>query len=73
MKTKAVNPSKENQFPITTTSPGIIWLHQVSLFPPTYNDRPNGNRADLTQLLADMHPAFLPFPRRQLSRGRLLQ
>jgi alpha-N-arabinofuranosidase len=62
LKTKSVNPSKENQFTITTTSPGIIWFQQVSLFPPTYNDRANGNRPDLTQLLADLHPAFLRFP-----------
>jgi alpha-L-arabinofuranosidase len=34
----------------------------VSLFPPTYKDRPNGNRIDLMQKLADMRPAFLRFP-----------
>ena len=34
----------------------------VSLFPPTFNNRPNGNRRDIMQLLADMKPAFLRFP-----------
>jgi alpha-N-arabinofuranosidase len=32
------------------------------LFPDTYRDRPNGNRVDLMQFLADMHPTFLRLP-----------
>ncbi len=47
---------------ITASTPGTLWFNLVSLFPPTYNDRPNGNRRDIMQLLADMHPAFLRFP-----------
>jgi len=39
-----------------------VWFSQVSLFPPTFKNRANGNRPDLMQLLADMHPAFLRFP-----------
>lgn len=62
LKTKRVPVSKDNQFIITTTSPGIVWLQQVSLFPPTYNHRPNGNRPDLMQLQADMDPKFLRLP-----------
>jgi alpha-N-arabinofuranosidase len=62
LTTKNVEPSKDNQFTITTTSPGTIWFQQVSLFPPTFNNRPNGNRPDIMQLLADMKPAFLRFP-----------
>ena len=34
----------------------------VSLFPPTYKDRPNGNRVDIMELLAAMKPRFLRFP-----------
>jgi alpha-N-arabinofuranosidase len=34
----------------------------VSLFPPTYKNRPNGLRPDIMQLLADMKPSFLRFP-----------
>jgi alpha-N-arabinofuranosidase len=47
---------------ITASSTGTLWLNMVSLFPPTYNDRPNGNRRDIMQLLADMKPSFLRFP-----------
>jgi alpha-N-arabinofuranosidase len=54
--------SKDNQFTITTTSPGAIWFQQVSLFPPTFNNRPNGSRPDIMQLLADMKPKFLRLP-----------
>jgi alpha-N-arabinofuranosidase len=37
-------------------------LNFVSLFPPTYKDRVNGNRVDIMQLLAGMKPAFLRLP-----------
>jgi len=64
-----VPTSKENKLVISTTKPGTwwskhgtVWFQQVSLFPPTYHNRPNGTRPDLMQLLADMHPAFLRFP-----------
>jgi alpha-N-arabinofuranosidase len=42
--------------------PGTIWFSLVSLFPPTYDNTPNGNRVDLMQKLAAMHPAFLRLP-----------
>jgi alpha-L-arabinofuranosidase len=42
---------------------GIIDIDMVSLFPnDTWKNRPNGLRADLVQLLADMKPGFLRFP-----------
>jgi len=62
LTTKRVDPSKDNVFKITTTTPGTIWLQQVSLFPPTYHDRPNGNRRDLMEMLAGMQPKFLRLP-----------
>jgi alpha-L-arabinofuranosidase len=73
LTTGDVPPSKGNELVITTTKPktwwgklwgkrSAVWFQQVSLFPPTYNNRPNGNRPDLMQLLADMKPAFLRFP-----------
>jgi alpha-N-arabinofuranosidase len=62
LKTSPWSPSKNNVFKITTTSPGTIWFQQVSLFPPTFKDRPNGDRADISQLLADAQPKFLRFP-----------
>jgi alpha-N-arabinofuranosidase len=63
-----IEPSKENRLVISTTKSGTfmgsgtIWFQQVSLFPPTYNNRENGNRPDIMQLLADMHPKFLRLP-----------
>lgn len=62
LKAGDVPPSSANRFVISTTSKGSIWFSLVSLFPPTYNNRPNGNRIDLMQKLADLHPAFLRFP-----------
>ena len=62
LKTKRVAASKDNVFKLTTTTPGTLWLQNVSLFPPTYKKRENGNRADLMELLAAMKPKFLRFP-----------
>ncbi len=62
LKTKGVKPSKDNVFKLTTATPGTIWLQQVSLFPPTYKNRPNGDRKDISQLLTDAQPKFLRFP-----------
>jgi len=42
---------------------GIIDIDMVSLVPgDTWKGRPNGLRADLVQLLADMKPGFIRFP-----------
>jgi alpha-N-arabinofuranosidase len=62
LTTKNITPSKNNLFKLTTAMPGTLWLQNVSLFPPTYKNRENGNRADLMELLADMKPKFLRFP-----------
>ena len=62
LQTPDLPASKDNVFKLTTATPGILWLQQVSLFPPTYKNRPNGNRPDIMQLLADMHPKFLRLP-----------
>ena len=62
LTTGNVPASKENKLVISTTKRGTIWFSQVSLFPPTYNNRANGNRKDIMQLMADMKPSFLRFP-----------
>jgi alpha-N-arabinofuranosidase len=62
LKTGKLAPSFTNRLVISTGRPGTIWLSLVSLFPPTYKNRPNGNRADIMELLAAMKPAFLRFP-----------
>jgi alpha-N-arabinofuranosidase len=59
---KAATPSTTNRFVISTATPGTVWFSLVSLFPPTYKNRPNGNRVDIMELLAGMKPAFLRFP-----------
>ena len=64
LKTGDVAPSKDNRFVISAPgdNKGSIWFNLVSLFPPTYHNRPNGLRIDIMEKLADMHPAFLRFP-----------
>ncbi len=48
---------------IEPLSEGTIGVDFVSLFPKnTFKNRPNGLRADLAQLLADMKPRFVRFP-----------
>jgi alpha-L-arabinofuranosidase len=62
LTTGKAGPSAENRLVISTGKTGAVWFNMVSLFPPTFNNRPTGNRKDIMQLLADMKPAFLRFP-----------
>jgi alpha-N-arabinofuranosidase len=62
LKTGAIAPSAANHLVLSVGHAGTLWLDLVSLFPPTYHDRVNGNRIDLMEKLAAMHPAFLRFP-----------
>jgi alpha-L-arabinofuranosidase len=39
-----------------------VWLQVVSLFPPTYRNRPNGLRPDLVNLVRAMGPKIFRFP-----------
>ena len=55
-------PSAANRLVLSTNRVGTVWFGFVSLFPPTWKNRPNGNRSDIMQLMADMKPAFLRFP-----------
>ena len=57
-----ISPSQKNRLVIATEKSGLLWLSQVSLFPPTYHNRPNGNREDLMEKMAELRPAFLRFP-----------
>lgn len=47
---------------LTASAPGTLYLDVVSLFPPTYKNRPNGCRKDLAELLEALHPRFMRFP-----------
>jgi alpha-N-arabinofuranosidase len=51
-----------NQIVVSVDHPGTVWLQLLSVFPPTYKDRANGNRIDLMEKMAAMHPQFLRFP-----------
>jgi alpha-N-arabinofuranosidase len=63
MKTAGdVAASADNQIVVSVDHPGTVWLQLLSVFPPTYKNRVNGNRIDLMELMAAMHPQFLRFP-----------
>lgn len=62
LNTGNVTPTAQAHFAVTLDQPGTVWLNLVSLFPPTWNDRPNGLRKDIMQLLVDLNPKFLRFP-----------
>lgn len=61
-KTGKVIPTSKARLVLTTDRPGTTWFSLVSLFPPTWKDRPNGFRKDLMQMLIGMKPKFLRFP-----------
>ena len=62
LKTGKIETSSQNHLLLTVGHAGNIWLDLVSLFPPTYKDRQNGNRPDLMEMMAAMHPKFLRLP-----------
>ena len=60
---KATLGSDSASLVILATTKGKLAIDVVSLFPQkTFKNRPNGLRADLAQLLADMKPSFIRFP-----------
>jgi alpha-N-arabinofuranosidase len=60
--TKDLTPSTQNHIEFTLGTSGTLWLQCASLFPPTFHNRPNGDRADLTERMIAMHPHFLRMP-----------
>jgi alpha-L-arabinofuranosidase len=64
LKTGNLASSTKNRLLISVPAgnSGSLWLSLVSLFPPTFKNRPNGLRPDLMELLGGMMPAFLRFP-----------
>lgn len=57
-----LTPSAENHLQLSVAHAGTIWLQLVSLMPPTFHNRPNGNRSDLMERMAGLHPHFLRLP-----------
>ena len=59
-------PNSNNTFAITMDAEevkgNVYYISLVSLFPPTYKDRPNGIRRDLGEAVADVNSKFLRFP-----------
>ena len=62
LKTADVAVTANNHLILTIPHPATVWLDLVSLFPPAYHDRPFGNRIDLMEKMAAMHPTFLRLP-----------
>ena len=50
------------RFLLSAKGKGSVTFSLVSLFPPTYQDTPNGLRPDLMKLMADLRPAFIRLP-----------
>ena len=67
-----IKPTKDARLVIATERVGLYYFNLVSLFAPTYNNRPNGNRTDLMQMLVDMKPKFLRFPGGNYLEGPLI-
>jgi alpha-N-arabinofuranosidase len=56
-------PTINNTFVIEFDSgDGAVNFNLISLFPPTYNNRPNGNRPELMEALKALNPSFLRMP-----------
>ena len=62
LTTGAVVTSSTNHLELTVAKPGTLRLQLVSLFPPTFENQPNGNRTDLIEKMAAMHPNFIRLP-----------
>ncbi|HEV8283135.1 MAG TPA: alpha-L-arabinofuranosidase C-terminal domain-containing protein [Chitinophagaceae bacterium] len=70
--TADVKPNTDARFVISTNRTGLYYFNLVSLFPPTYNNRANGNRPDIMKMLVDMKPKFLRFPGGNFLEGPLI-
>ena len=62
LKTGDLPITANNHLILTIPRPATVWFDLVSLFPPTYRGRPHGNRIDVMDKLAAMHPRFLRLP-----------
>ena len=60
MRSNANDPKAK--FQLVFNGKGTATLDVVSLFPPTFRNRPNGLRPDLAEMLYNLHPKFVRFP-----------
>jgi alpha-N-arabinofuranosidase len=59
---RAAAPNSNNTFVLEFDSGVPLDFNLISLFPPTYNKRPNGNRIELMEALKALNPSFLRLP-----------
>jgi alpha-N-arabinofuranosidase len=60
---KVAAPNSNNTLVIEfNPGSGAVNFNLISLFPPTYNNRPNGNRPELMEALKDLNPSYLRIP-----------
>jgi alpha-L-arabinofuranosidase len=62
LKTGVVPVSSNNHLVLSVVQPANLWFDLVSLFPPTYHARKEGNRTDIMEKMAAMNPKFLRMP-----------
>ena len=62
LKVEGNSSTSTNHLQLTVTHAGRLWLQLASLMPPTYKGRANGNRPDLMEKMAALHPHFLRLP-----------
>ncbi len=62
MTTTAAANGSANHLELVVAHPGTISFQLVSLFPPTFNNQPNGFRPELMERMAALHPHFLRLP-----------
>ena len=58
----AVDNDPQAQFALVFDGVGVVQIDMVSLFPPTFKNRENGMRPDLSNMLWQLHPKFMRFP-----------
>ena len=71
MEIRTVDSAVRGRLELLLAGTGSIDVDLISLFPKnTWKNRPNGLRADLVQLLADLKPGFVRFPGGCIVEGR---
>lgn len=58
----ATGTDPQARFVLSFRGKGNLQVDWVSLFPPTYKNRPNGLRVDLAQHLEQLKPSFIRYP-----------
>jgi alpha-L-arabinofuranosidase len=61
-KISATGTDPQARLVLSFSGKGSLQIDWVSLFPPTYKNRPNGLRPDLAKYLEDLKPSFIRYP-----------